>query len=603
MAMTPSIADDAQPLVVRTFGEPRYHTDGDLLALAYDAAGTLWSVEEPGTLRSWDEAGRTTRRTDLLDIDTPWYFSPDATRLAAACDELMLWDVATGKKTHSIEVPSWVTAVAFHPVSQRIATGHDDGFIRLWDPGVDDPVAEFGPHSLPVSAVAFAPDGARLASAGEDRVIKIWDLASAQELSELVGHTDRIPAVAWQKGTNALVSIGWDTTARVWDVATGQPRILLNTHDDQVLALAFSPDGSLLATADSASTVYLWSDLSDAKTRHTLPGFSEEIRALAFTPDANRLAVGGTDRVIHVYDTATGAMVGGRAADHRHAIARWGDQLVSTAGDSGIQVFRPDGTTVPNPFPPGRYAHVAVSPNGRWVAATGPELFIQLWDTRSGELRTVDGPKSAPGHLAFSPDNSILSGAIAGEGTVWLWSLETFEPVLLVIEATEGCTVESHAWHPNGRWLLCGGIDFLSTSGATGAVCLWDVPEKKRLVSIPMGAHGVAFDRDARRFAIGGPDGWVAIHSTEDGVPLLELVDDSREPINAVAFSPDGAFLLAGGDDGVVRSWDAESAEFISARRFRSTIDDIVVGPDGTVLVAHENGTISELPLRGLTDE
>ena len=41
------------------FGEPQWHTDGELLQLTFATDGTLWTVEDPGILRSWDtQTGR-----------------------------------------------------------------------------------------------------------------------------------------------------------------------------------------------------------------------------------------------------------------------------------------------------------------------------------------------------------------------------------------------------------------------------------------------------------------------------------------------------------------------------------------------------------------
>ena len=37
----------------RSFGAPNLHTDGELLALGISSDGTLWSIEETSTLRSW----------------------------------------------------------------------------------------------------------------------------------------------------------------------------------------------------------------------------------------------------------------------------------------------------------------------------------------------------------------------------------------------------------------------------------------------------------------------------------------------------------------------------------------------------------------------
>jgi WD40 repeat protein len=602
MAVTPTVSVLTQPDVTRTLGEARFHTDGDVLALAYDAAGMLWSLESPGVLRSWNERGQAKSRHVLIDLDTNWYFSPNAKFLAAACDELLIWDTATHKATARIEVPSWVTAIAFHPNKNLVAAGHDDGVTRLWDPSRDEPVAELSEHDLPVSAVAFSADGKFLATAGEDRTIKIWELTTSKLIRTLNGHCDRITGLAWHPIAKSLVSVGWDATARVWDVTTGEPRILLNTHDDQVLGLAFTNDGSILATTDSASTIHVWGDLLSAEALHRLPGFADEIKALAFRGDNRQLAVSGTDRVIRVYDPKSGHLIAGQSGNRRHAIAIWNDNIVSIAGESGLQVWDKAGYELPSPLPHGEYSHVTASSDGRWLAGATPDSMIQLWDAQKRTIKTLDGPKSSLKYLAFTPDNKTLSGAVSTEGTVWLWNLETFEPSLLVIEATEGCSVETIAWHPDCERLVCGGIDFLSTSGSTGAVCLWNVPASQRLVSIPLGATCVAFNPSGDAFAFTSPDGWAALHDTESGEPTLELEGSEDQQATALAFSPDGQWLIAAGADSAVRVWDATTGDLLAIRQFQSPVDDLAVRADGFLFLAHENGTVSELLIRSLAD-
>ena len=54
---------------------------------------------------------------------------------------------------------------------------------------------------------------------------------------------------------------------------------------------------------------------------------------------------------------------------------------------------------------------------------------------------------------------------------------EDGEPLLIIPEAAEGCTVEAVAWHPNNVWLAAGGIDWLATSGSDGAVTIWNEDE------------------------------------------------------------------------------------------------------------------------------
>src|ERR1700676_1792713 len=98
---------------LRLFGDFRFHTDGELQALAFSSDGTLWSVEESGVLRHWDIAtGQQLAWTCLSDLETLWTFSRDARVALSASDDLSLWDVSSGQLLTSLPQPSWVTAVA-----------------------------------------------------------------------------------------------------------------------------------------------------------------------------------------------------------------------------------------------------------------------------------------------------------------------------------------------------------------------------------------------------------------------------------------------------------------------------------------------------------
>src|SRR5262245_22023785 len=119
---------------VRVFGDPHLHTDGDLVALAFAADGSLWSAEDPGVVRhSHPASGRQPAWHSLSDLDTLWCFSSDARLLASASNDLSVWDVASGNLLSALPQPSWVTALAFHPDATFLASGHDDGRVCYWD--------------------------------------------------------------------------------------------------------------------------------------------------------------------------------------------------------------------------------------------------------------------------------------------------------------------------------------------------------------------------------------------------------------------------------------------------------------------------------------
>jgi len=153
--------------VVRVFGDLCFHTDGDIQLLAFAPDGKLLSIEDLGVLRTWDPGtGQQLRWTFLSDLETLWAISPEANLIASATDDLTLWEISSGKVLDTIPQPSWVTAIVFGPAGNLLATGHDDGVLRVWDVASRGLRYEFPGPKRPISALVVKAAGSLLASGG-----------------------------------------------------------------------------------------------------------------------------------------------------------------------------------------------------------------------------------------------------------------------------------------------------------------------------------------------------------------------------------------------------------------------------------------------------
>ncbi len=542
-----------------------------------------------------------------------WVFNRDATLLASACDDkLMVWDVAGGEAIkRRTPTHSWVLALAWSPDGKALASGHEDGMIRLWTvdgnrSGKDrlKLLAQWEGHSNAVSAFAFRDQRNQLASAGEDRLIHVWDIVAQKKVATFKGHSDRIPALAWQPGGDVLVSAGWDTTARVWEIGKSDPLMLLNSHSDQVHTLAFSPDGKQLAVADSDFAIHIWTELPKGRVQFVLQGHTDEIRALAFSSDGSRLASAGADCVVHLWDMKTGRLVAGPNPRARHGIALVDErEIISTAGtalqgweqESAEPSWTPDGETV---------LSIATSPDGKRLATGGPTSNVKLWDLDSRKLEaTLHHTRGPIVNLTFSPDSKLLGSASVTDGLVWIWQMGNPEAVLVIPEAAESSTLETLAFHPTMNWIAVGGLDWLATGGSDGALCLWDLEARDKLASVPTGVTSLAFDRTGRFIAAGTLKQTVAVWEVKDLKKVFELAGH-QDRIGSVLFSPDGSWLVSASDDSTLRIWNVLTGRLVVARQFDAAIQSLAFSKDGRYLyTGNGNTTCYRLEMQKLLDD
>jgi WD40 repeat protein len=535
--------------------------------------------------------------------------------VASASDEVAVWEISSGEELARWPALSWVTALAFQPGAPVLATGHDDAFVSVWDWVEKKQLLELRHHQKPISALAFSLDGKRLASACEGRLIHIWDLADGRLLGTLEGHTDRIPALVWHLDHRRLFSAGWDTTVRVWDTHTFGPIILLNSHATQVHALALSGDGNLLASADSDRAVHIW-QTNESRTSTVLRQQTGEVRCLAFTPDDGKgnlaaplLAWGTADRVIHLWDSrqasagsaGSGQDLGSGDLLSRTVVAVSPDsqRLYSLGAGTDLRIWdvasgEPAGSLEEGPV----LRAFAASQDGQWLAAARVEnpdsredrSTLALYEAATGKrLSVCEGQRAPITVLAFSADGTVLASGGMQSSDVWLWKVPLGEPVLLIPDAVEDCSVEALAFQPGGRLLAIAGIDWLATSGSDGEVVLWHLDENTVKRALSGGATALAFHPAGRLLACALLDRTVQIHDLAD--ETVRSLSGHADTVTCLAWSPDGRRLATGGDDRVVRVWEVASGELAGAWELDNTIKSLAFTPDGKYLFTGNGNT------------
>jgi WD40 repeat protein len=235
---------------------------------------------------------------------------------------------------------------------------------------------------------------------------------------------------------------------------------------------------------------------------------------------------------------------------------------------------------------------IACSPDGRWVATVGNEMSapVRIWDIETGieqrRLNVTDDPQSRAVCVAISADGRKLA---AGEvdGGVSVWSMP--DGVLITREQPHSSRIQAIAFSPDGKYLVSGGEDgaiHVRTLEEIGPMFPLIFGEQGRQgdVFAEEGAVALAFTTDgshliagfgkANQLRLWKCDGWELLRTINNGEALPETHYELRElyPL------PNGRHVLVVGNKRVKRdTTDANSdLDWIPITQLR--VWDVITG-------------------------
>ncbi len=447
-------------------------------------------------------------------------FSPDGRTLVAttANDTIVSVDVATRTEHAHVPTKGDVDAIAFAPDGTTLLTAEaiDHGELLVpRDPVTLEPSAPSVPTRrgrgqiapLASFAMAFSPDGRSLFTTVPGRGPTIaWttDLSPVRDYplggNEIaIGPDGRVAAIVGNSGEGTSHT---ETRVTFLNLTTGVHHGRSIGHGGQASAqfettgVQFAPDGRSVVTAGNDSRLVIW-DVATASIRQSLGGTGDvPLRGPVISLDGTTAFTTDRNRDVVLWDLSGGNRLG----------------RPFTAG-SGFSLW----------------PYFAMSPNGTLIAVAsvsdarfGKSGRIALIDTSSLRVvRAIRYRGSSPMGIAFSPDSSTLAVASCcgpSQSHVRLWDVSSGRPKTSDLPGIEGTQVWVLAFSPDGNTLAGGGI--VRSGGFGGRAYVWDVTGGGRL------------------------EGHV----------------DASQPMNQIAYTPDGSLLSAvtgqseGGD---LMTWDA----------------------------------------------
>ncbi|HUQ03466.1 MAG TPA: WD40 repeat domain-containing serine/threonine-protein kinase [Kofleriaceae bacterium] len=480
----------------------------EIESLAWSSDGRLLVAgTDDGTVWRWDPASRGGALVAALKSEGSAVWT-DGTRIQALESDGIVhaWRLERGALVEEPAVNAKLEAKTgvFSADSSVLVIAGADGRVGLVRSGQ---VEIIGTHAAQVRCVAVARGGELVATGADDGTLRVWDRRIRRVL-DLSGHTQRVRKLAFVGDGAELLSIDSAGEARRWSL-DAMPPTVFGGHRDVVERLAIATAGTQLVSADARGELWTWSLADGSGAR--LGEHGSRVNGLAFagaTPVS-----GGADGSVAFWTGASPLRRSVESPVMDVAASRDGS-LVAVATEGGsIALLAGDGTPLRAlAGHAGGTDSVDISADGALIASGGQDRMVRVWSIAAADRPPLElGPAADDiRSVLFSPDGTLLIAA-GDDGKVRAWSVRggAVEPSTMRVLVDHHTAVIAADLDAAGATLVSVGRDHRVITTALGTDAA--APAE----SAPAGAPWIAVRGTEPRYVVGRADGTILVRPAQ----------------------------------------------------------------------------------------
>ncbi|MCB2210392.1 WD40 repeat domain-containing protein [bacterium] len=500
----------------------------------------------------------------IAQASGPFEFSPDGRYIACANNDLTvsIWDLRTvseaGRITShrsdalpraGIGYATYVTELrivemAFSPDSNLLITGTNIGGLATWNVPERRGGFRMPKHNREISKIAFSPDGKFVVTGSEDATLKVLNPRTGMEIETFHGHANEISYCAVSPDGEKILSGSYDGTLRLWDKPEKKVKGGTFKHKHQVSACAINAEHNIALSGGQDGVVSTWG-LTDEYKQHAGEEHKGPVEACAISKDGRTLLSYGDDVTLRQWDRQFGAqreafkeanlsalpngsMGSGFAksclvtADGKYAVTETRSKLSvwDLHQHEMLQFIEHHCSMLPR-------QSCVISPDDSYFVAVNDGKIGFYKFGESDPFRTIQG--LAP--MAFSPDGQSLLYREPDTNTLRIDDLSVGSGSSRWLESEHSfdCCEFSHQG------------DLVAACNHDGLLTVWDIETQEKRFEVH--AH--------QRYA-------------QDPTTFADI-RISWNPAMSCAFTPDDHLVLTIGIDPLLKAWDVQTGERVTA--------------------------------------
>lgn len=492
------------------------------------------------------------------------------------------------------------TVARFSPSGFYVASGDATGLVRVWDcVGEGTTKGEYSIVNGRINDLAWDGDSQRIIAVGDGKQryghCITWD--SGNTVGEIYGHTQQINSVSIRQQRPLRAAAAGDDKNLVF--YHGAP-FKFNTgirdkHTNYIYGVGFSPDGSTLVSVGADRKIWLY----DGKTGEPKGQIGEgehkgSIFSVSWSKDSKKFVTASADRTVKIWDAEAGKVCqswtlgeeGSSNVRDQQVGVVWpsgrSDNLLISLSLSGDLNYLVEGTPEPRQVIQGHQKSITSLTQSRSEAKaetlwTGSfDGRVCSWDVSTGAAEEADGDC----HSAY-----VAGLASTPEGTGRIYSVAWDDTLRSVDVGARTYTGSNSKLSGQPKSVAAG--DSTVLVGTSEGVEIYKDGKKtgdfkpKSTVTAVAARGNVA--------AVGGEGSTVQIcEISNSSLSPKTDIKASRNPVSALAFSPDGSLLAIGDSRGRVLVYQVADGRLVTDRWTAHTarITSIAWNESGTLLAS-----------------